>query len=476
MSAFQYIREQWLRPALFFGNNLLSLLGGAITSASAFVLIGFWLIDAFGHGGSQNPYLGIILDFFLPALFLLGLILIPIGMLLRRARLRRAGQLPAAYPRVDFSDPVFRHGIDIVLIATFCNFVILGTATYRGVAYMDTVSFCGATCHVMAPEGTAYPVSTHSGVACVDCHIGHGVGGYISAKVNGTRQLLDVLRHHYPTPIQPNDMLPPASQTCLNCHRADAWIGDRIRIQTTFADDATNTRSRTLILLHVGGRNLDGQLSGIHGAHLGHIEYISTDATHQTIHYVAHTAADGTVTEYTDTDRKSAMTGIRRTMDCTDCHNRVAHSFQTPARALDQSMLAGLISPSLPYIHKQALALLQASYPDQKQALTAIQTSLDHYYQTNYPAIWQSSQLQITQAASRLAVLWGQNVFPFMKVTWGTHPNNLGHNDYPGCTRCHDGSHNSASGKSIASDCATCHNVLTLDDSNRKQLADLGIQ
>ncbi len=28
-----------------------------------------------------------------------------------------------------------------------------------------------------------------------------------------------------------------------------------------------------------------------------------------------------------------------------------------------------------------------------------------------------------------------------MKVTWGTHPNNIGHMAYPGCFRCHDGDH-----------------------------------
>ena len=476
MPPFQRFREHLLRPALFFGNNFISLIGGAITSASAFVLIGFWLVDAFGHGGSQNPYLGILLDFALPALFLLGLVLIPIGMLVRHAALRRAGKIPEAFPQIDFDDPVFRHGVDIVLVATFVNFVILGTATYRGVAWMDTVSFCGQTCHVMAPEGTAYPVSTHSGVACVDCHIGSGVGGYLHAKVNGTKQLLDVMRSHYPAPVMPNDMLPPASQTCLHCHRADAWLGDRILLQTTFGDDEKNTPSRSLILLPVGGRALNGQLSGIHGAHLAHIEYISTDTTHQTIHYVAKTEANGSVTEYTDTDLKTARKGVLRTMDCTDCHNRVAHSFDTPTHAVDKSMLAGAISPSLPWIHKQSVELLKVTYTSQSQARAQIAAALARFYQTSYPQIWQSNQLQITQAAARLATIWSQNVFPFLRVTWGTHPNNLGHADYPGCNRCHDGSHTSASGKSIASDCATCHNVLTIDDSNRKQLADLGLQ
>jgi DNA-directed RNA polymerase subunit N (RpoN/RPB10) len=63
-----------------------------------------------------------------------------------------------------------------------------------------------------------------------------------------------------------------------------------------------------------------------------------------------------------------------------------------------------------------------------------------------------------------------------MKVTWGTHPNNIGHMNYPGCFRCHDGDHNSKGGKVITQDCANCHNLLAVDETKPKVLADLGIQ
>jgi hypothetical protein len=52
--------------------------------------------------------------------------------------------------------------------------------------------------------------------------------------------------------------------------------------------------------------------------------------------------------------------GEHRTMDCMDCHNRPTHAFELPDRALDQAMAQGRISPELPYINKQALALLEA--------------------------------------------------------------------------------------------------------------------
>ena len=94
MSLWRRLKEEWLEPFLFFGNNLISLIGGALTTAAAFVLVGFWIVSIFGHGGSTNPYLGIVLDLFLPGLFILGLVLIPIGIWLRRRQLIAAGQVP----------------------------------------------------------------------------------------------------------------------------------------------------------------------------------------------------------------------------------------------------------------------------------------------------------------------------------------------------------------------------------------------
>ena len=91
-------RENWLRPLLFLGNNPISLIGGALTTASAMILIGFWVVDIFGRGGPASPYVGIIIDLCLPALFVLGLLLIPIGNL-------AATETPEG-PRVNCRPPI----------------------------------------------------------------------------------------------------------------------------------------------------------------------------------------------------------------------------------------------------------------------------------------------------------------------------------------------------------------------------------
>jgi nitrate/TMAO reductase-like tetraheme cytochrome c subunit len=470
------LRESWLRPFFFYGNNPISLIGGALTSAAAFILIAFWVVEFFGHGGSANPYLGILFDLILPGLFIFGLILIPIGIGLRRRHLKAAGQVPSIFPEIDFHDPTFRRGIDFVVVATFINFVIVGTASYRGVAYMDTPSFCGTSCHVMAPEWSAYHVSSHAGVACTDCHIVPGVQGFVNAKVNGTKQLLMVVMHNYPRPIMADGKVPAARATCLNCHNPGNYVGDKLVVSSSYGDDEKNSVTQTLALVHVGGRNSFSQLSGIHGAHMGHIEYVSTDSTLQTIPWISKKNDDGSVTEFVSSDAKGPVTGERHTMDCIDCHNRAAHSFDTPEEALSRDMAQGAPSASLPFVHQEGLALLKASYPSQEIAKAKIVSELESYYQSQYPAVWNGQRSQIDQAAAALATIYGRNVFPFMNVSWGTHPNNLGHNNYPGCFRCHDGSHNTKAGASITNDCSVCHNLLAVDEANPKLLAQLGIQ
>src|ERR1017187_11040109 len=246
--------EKSLRPVLFFGNNPISLIAGAPTSASAFVLIGFWVVAFFGHSGSNNPYVGIVVDLFLPGLFVLGLVLIPIGIWLRHKRLAALGEVPQVFPEIGLKDPFFRRGIELVVAATFINFVIVGTASYRSVAYMDSPSFCGQTCHVMAPQWTAYQVSPHSHVACVECHIGSGVSAAVQAKVNGTKQLIEVTFHTYPSPIlAPLSALRPARATCEECHSPTHFVGEKLLVETMYGDDEKNSATHNILALHLGG-------------------------------------------------------------------------------------------------------------------------------------------------------------------------------------------------------------------------------
>jgi nitrate/TMAO reductase-like tetraheme cytochrome c subunit len=465
-----------LRPLVFLAQNPVSLIGIGLTTASALTLIGFWVVAVFGHSGSSNPYVGIIFDLCLPALFVLGLCLIPLGIWWKKRSLRSKGQLPTEYPAVDVRNHVFRRTLGLVLLVTAINFVIVGTASYRGVAQMDKPTFCGQSCHVMTPEWMAYQVSPHAHVVCTECHVVSGVSGYVDAKLNGSRQLIHLVLGNYSRPIMADGKVPTANSTCLHCHNSEKFVGDKLVVKTSFGDDENNSVTHSLVLVHVGGKNLAGRLSGIHGAHLGHIEFISTDNENQTIPWVAKTNDDGSVSEFVSTDTKVPEGGQKHLMNCVDCHNRAAHSFDTPVNALNKAMANGQLSASLPFLHKEGLALIKADYASQADAESKITAGLQNFYRSQYPDAWSQKKPQIDEAGKVLSAIYGDNVFPFMKVTWGTHPNNRGHNDYPGCFRCHDGSHNTKDGKSIGNDCSTCHNLLAVDEVNPKQLADLGFQ
>jgi len=484
----QEFRENWLRPALFFGNNPISLAGGAITTAAGVTQISYWALELLGLT-TANPYLGIIFFLLLPSLFILGLVLIPIGVWLRRRELQKAGQIPEEFPRIDFNDRVFRHGVDIVLVATIVNLLVVGTASYRGAAYMDSPQFCGSSCHVMAPEYAAYGISAHSHVACVQCHIGEGAEAYFSAKVNGTKQLIEVSLHpvsglaprlipNYPTPIpSPVTSLRPARYTCEGCHTPTRFDGDKLLVKSSFADDAQNSESQTVLILHLGGVDSLSHRTGIHGVHLGHIEYIATESTRTNIPWVERTNPDGSQTTYIASAFKGAQPdGERRVMDCIDCHNRAAHTFVTAEEAIDSAMADGAISPLLPWVHKEGLALLKGMYLSQDDAHAKIPEQLEAFYRAQHPEVLAGNAALVKAAGQELVTLYDQNVFPFMKVTWGAHPNHIGHQDYPGCFRCHDGDHAANDGTSITQDCAACHNLLAVEEAKPKVLSDLGIQ
>ena len=470
-------REHWVRPALFFGNNPISLAGGAATTASGATMIAYWITEMLGRS-ENNPYLGIIFNLILPALFILGLILIPIGIYFRHKALQRAGHIPAVYPKVDLNDRIFRHGLDIVLVATIVNLLVVSVASYRGASYMDSPQFCGQSCHVMHPEYAAYQISPHSHVDCVACHIGSGAQSYFEAKVDGTKQLFEVAFQRYPTPVpSPVRNLRPARIICEGCHTPAKFVGEKLLVRSNFADDEQNSETQTVLVLHLGGLDGLSHLTGIHGVHLGHIEYVATDPSRTTIPWVQRRNPDGSATAYAASSLNGAMPqGERRVMDCIDCHNRAAHTFVTAEEAINQAMQAGAISPALPWIHKEGLALLKATYSSEADAAAKIPAGLEAYYRTANPAVLTTQASQEQAAARELVKIYSENVFPDMKVTWGTHPNHIGHQSYPGCFRCHDGDHTAKDGTSITQDCAACHNLLAVDESKPKVLSDLGIQ
>jgi len=139
-------------------------------------------------------------------------------------------------------------------------------------------------------------------------------------------------------------------------------------------------------------------------------------------------------------------------------------------------MTQGRISPKLPFIKKEAVEALRREYKDQATGSREIAASLLNTYQTKYPQTVAEDGAALKTAIAGVQAIYEQNVFPEMKITWGTYPNNLGHTDFPGCFRCHDGNHASPDGRTISNDCATCHDLLAVGEKDPKILSELGMR
>jgi nitrate/TMAO reductase-like tetraheme cytochrome c subunit len=434
--------------------NPVSLVGVALATAAAAFFLVLLLLESFGF--LANPYLGLLLFVSLPLIFIAALVLIPIGAW-RAARRRRLRPGAPEWPVIDLGQPRQRTIFGGVLVLTFVNVVIVSIAGYGGVHYMESTEFCGQVCHeTMAPEFEAHQAWPHARVACTACHIGPGVDSFVEAKLAGTRQLYHLVTGQVPKPVPtPVRSLGRTGDTCEGCHALASLAGRTLREVRDYAEDEASTESVTALLMKVGSPS-GGPGSGIH-RHVGlDIEYVTTDERRESIPFVRVRDEEGQVREFTAKGATSAQIagGTRRRMDCTDCHNRPAHTFAfTPQRAVDQAMANGALPRGLPFIRREVVAAVSADYPDRASALEAIAARLGEFYRSR-PEV---DARRTRQAVAAAQDVWARNVFPPMNVTWGSYPNHRGHVDTPGCFRCHDDTHRSPDGAVISQDCELCH-------------------
>jgi nitrate/TMAO reductase-like tetraheme cytochrome c subunit len=436
----------------------LAIAGVLIATASAVVFIAL-VIAMLAGLLQQNPYAGLVVFVAIPAVFVMGLLLVPLGVRLQRRRLARD---PAAvdWPVLDFRRASVRRTALLVTALTAVNIVIILLAGYGSLHWMESPQFCGQVCHKpMHPQFTAWQNASHGRVACVACHIGEGPKAFVHAKLAGVRQLVHVAIDRVPQPIPPGAEMPAAVQaeTCRGCHQAERAVGDRIRVIREYADDEKSTETETILQMHFGAASPAKRAIHWHASPDVRVEYIATDADRQTIPYVRVTNANGQVTEYRAPDTKDDVvnSGTRRTMDCIDCHNTVGHPIApTPERAVDQAIAAALVSRDLPYTRREGVRLVKATYGDAAAALREIDQGLRTFYRSQGAS---ADDQAVARTVAAVQDVYSHNVFPVMKVTFGTYPTNKGHITSNGCLRCHDGEHAAPDGKTINADCEYCH-------------------
>jgi hypothetical protein len=176
---------------------------------------------------------------------------------------------------------------------------------------------------------------------------------------------------------------------------------------------------------------------------------------------VAVKRSDGSVTEYTRTEKKvdpaTLATLPKHTMDCIDCHNRPAHTFEAPDIAVDRSLAAGVMSSTLPWVKSLSVDTLAKEYPTRAAAHNGIEKDILAFYADKYPDLSTARAVDIQKLVDGVTGIYDQNVFPEMNVSWKTYPSNMGHRNSPGCFRCHDGKHVAPDGKVLTSECKACH-------------------
>jgi NapC/NirT cytochrome c family protein len=434
----------------------LAIAGVIVTTASAVVFV--TLVIAQLLGMLTNPYAGLVVFVAIPAVFVMGLLLIPAGMWLQSKKLALHPEATAEWPVIDLRQRHVRRTALVIIILTAINVVIILLAGYGSLHAMETPGFCGQICHTtMEPQFKAWQAGVHAGVACVNCHIGEGTRGFVHAKLGGVRQLMLVATGAVPTPVPPGaDMLPDSqTQLCAGCHKPGRIVTDSIRVIREYADDEANSETMSAVQMHVSHTSSSEQAIHWHADPSIRIEYVATDEKQETIPYVRVTDAGGQVKEYVAPDTPAeVVNGTRQRMECMDCHNTVGHPISpTAEQAVDRVIAEGKVSRDLPFVRREGVRLLKEEYPSQEAAARAIDQGLRNFYQSRSGTNPQA----LAEAVTALQELYRRSVFPTMKVTWGTYPDNTGHLNSPGCFRCHDDSHATKDGATISGDCEFCH-------------------
>ena len=350
-----------------------------------------------------------------------------------------------------------------VVAALFLFFI--GSVTLLD--YTESTEFC-SMCHVMDPEHEAYMNSPHSRVDCGTCHIGPGVIPAIQAKLAAVRYLWVYPTNSYERPIpSPIHSLRPTTVVCEQCHWPQKVYEDRLAVIPDYAPDEQNSLTQTQLLMKTGGGSAEsGQGRGIHWHIENPVYYIATDEKRQDIPWVS-AEYDGKVTEYLSTDSTLTPEQIanaeKRKMDCVDCHNRATHIFENPEKSINEAMATGAIPADLPYIKQYGAEVLGQKYATEEEAAAAI-AGIAETYKTQHPDVYAAREADVTTAVTAIQAIFDQNTFPFMNADWQSHPDNIGHENFPGCFRCHDGKHLSSDNQAVRLECNICHSIPAVAD------------
>lgn len=446
----------------------MSLAGTAIAANSLLVILVLFLFSVFSE--HSNSYLGLFTYIIVPMFLVIGLLMIPLGIILKIRKKDMPSQDAGNWPVFNFNDSKFRKGFFSISAITMVLLVLSAMGSYEAFRITESVEFCGKLCHkVMEPEYTSYQHSPHARVACVECHVGEGAGWYMKSKLSGMYQVYSVIFKKYARPIEtPLHNLRPARETCERCHWPEKFYSRKLVNIRSYLTDSANTEWNNSLMMKIGPEFSSlGHSEGIHW-HINKdfkIEYAATTWDRESIPWVKMTnLKTGEVKTFMDSENPIDQKGLDsipvRTMDCMDCHNRPSHLYRSPTFYINNAMVSGLIPKDIPYIKKAAMEALKISYTTMDSAMTAIDSTIVGFYKENYPEIYTKEQGRITSAISTIQEQYKQNAFPYMRADNTRYLNHIGHLESDGCFRCHSDRHKTEKGETISRDCNLCHTII----------------
>ncbi|MBN1409012.1 MAG: NapC/NirT family cytochrome c [Calditrichaceae bacterium] len=438
---------------------------GVVLTTSAF--ISFLILElARMLGILTNAYIGLITYLAFPVIFIVGLILIPIGWFKVKKETGRTSRelLDHQFGKEELKGSFFGSQFALKIgFFTLLNVLFLFFLSSQMLVFMDEPVFCGTACHsVMNPEWVTYQQSPHARVKCVECHVGEGVDALVSSKLNGMYQMISVTFNLYEKPIPtPVHQLRPARETCEKCHWPDKFYGSRLKTIIHYAKDENSTPRYSSLNLKIDAGM--GELkSGIHWhiAEMNQVRYRSVSDEREEMIRVDVRQSDGSFKRYQNraiTPAEQQTDQDERILDCIDCHNRATHIYENPETAIDKRMEQGLMDRSLPYLKQEALTAISNIYSDKQQGMQSIKNHIEGFYRRNYPEISAQKMKSIDQAIEALQEIYHRNIHPEMNIEWGSYPSFISHE---GCFRCHNQNMVAEDGEHIFYDCTTCHSIL----------------
>ena len=259
--------------------------------------------------------------------------------------------------------------------------------------------------------------------------------------------------------------LRPARDSCEGCHWPAVNHDDKVAPRSTTSADAKNTEMRTRLIVHTGGGEAREKATrGIHWHVDQNVEYVSDDEQKRTIPWVRITGKDGKSTTYFDASSKVGRADMDQKTEARGWSAPTAtmppgiRSRTRPTASTTRSPKAGSTAASL---DQGARA---GDHREGRRRCTARWRSRSRSSSRSSPTPRPRATLK---PASRAEAKFAQAMLEILKLsefeakdlTWKSFPNHVGHKDFPGCFRCHDGKHFNEKGEAIRLQCTLCHDI-----------------